>query len=60
MNNIKKFLILITGMLVFSIAPSCTDLEEELYNEIRSENFYKTQDEVIAALAPVYGDFGGL
>jgi starch-binding outer membrane protein, SusD/RagB family len=60
MNNIKKFLILITGMLVFSIAPSCTDLEEELYNQIRSDNFYKTQDEVIAALAPVYGGLRGI
>lgn len=60
MNNIKKFLILITGMLVFSITPSCTDLDEELYNEIRSDNFYKTQDEVIAALAPVYGGLRGI
>jgi starch-binding outer membrane protein, SusD/RagB family len=56
MNNIKKFLILIAGILVFSITPSCTDLDEVLYDQIASENFYKTQEEVISAIAPAYGD----
>lgn len=56
MNKITKIITLFAGMLAFAIAPSCTDLEEVLYTEIRSENFYKTQEEVISALAPAYGD----
>jgi starch-binding outer membrane protein, SusD/RagB family len=56
MSKLYKFFISIAGILAMAIAPSCTDLEETLYTEIRSEDFYKTQEEVIAALAPAYGD----
>jgi starch-binding outer membrane protein, SusD/RagB family len=56
MNRLYKFLTLIAGILAMAINPSCTDLQEELYHEILTESFYKTQEEVIAALAPAYGD----
>jgi starch-binding outer membrane protein, SusD/RagB family len=56
MNRLYKFLSLIAVILAMAIAPSCTELEETLYTEIRSEDFYKTQEEVISALAPAYGD----
>lgn len=60
MNKIKKLLILVTGFVAFTIAPSCTDLDEDLYDEVLSESFYQTPDEVIAAVAPAYGGLRGI
>lgn len=47
--------ILLVGF-IFSFATACTDLEENLYSEILQEDFFKTEGEVIAAIAPVYGN----
>ncbi len=50
-----------TGLLaLLAAAPlllalhGCTDLTEEPFGAITAENFYRTDEEVIAALAPVY------
>ena len=56
MNRILKFSAIITGFLALAITPSCLDLDEVLYDEILSDTFYQTEEEVISALAPAYGD----
>lgn len=39
---------------------SCTNLDEKMYEEYESKDFYKTEDQIIAALAPAYGGMRGL
>lgn len=46
------------GLTFFS--QSCTDLEEELYSEVTADNFFKTDQEFIAALGQAYSSFGGI
>jgi starch-binding outer membrane protein, SusD/RagB family len=60
MNNrfFKRVALVALGMTFFT--QSCTDLEEELYSEVTSENFLKTDEEFIAALGQAYSSFGGL
>ncbi|RIJ50819.1 RagB/SusD family nutrient uptake outer membrane protein [Maribellus luteus] len=53
MKFISKILLTVS-LLVF--AYGCTDLSENLYSEILQEDFFKTENEVIAAIAPVYGN----
>jgi len=60
MKKLTRIVSIFSGILAMSIAPACTDLDEVLYTEIRSEEFYKTQEEVISALAPAYGGLRGL
>jgi starch-binding outer membrane protein, SusD/RagB family len=55
---IKKFLILSAGLMF--VSQSCTDLDEELYDSVLAENFFKTQDEYISALGEAYASFAGL
>lgn len=46
------------GLTFFTL--SCTDLDEDLYDTVTAENFFKTDDEFIAALGQAYSSFGGL
>lgn len=39
---------------------SCTDLNETLYSEVLKDNFYQTESEIVAAVAPAYGDLRGI
>lgn len=39
--------------------PSCTDLDEKIYSEVTSDNYYKSGDEVIAAMMRPWGHFCG-
>jgi len=57
MKKLSK--ILLVGFVLFNFTTACTDLEENLYSEILQEDFFKTQQEVIAAIAPVYGNLTG-
>lgn len=57
-SMIKKICMLGLGLTFFS--QSCTDLEEELYSEVTADNFFKTDQEFIAALGQAYSSFGGL
>lgn len=53
----KSFLFLSFMLL---ISPSCTDLEEDLYSEITSDNFYQTEDDFISALGAAYTNLYGI
>ena len=39
---------------------SCTNLDEELYDQVTADNFFKTEQELIAGLGAAYSSFGGL
>lgn len=56
-RNKNKFVLAL--LLVF--CGSCTDLDEELYGRLSPDNFFRTEGEVLAALAGVYSgmSFGG-
>jgi len=53
LNKLSFILIVIFILPVFN---SCTDLDEDVYSSIVPENFYKTEDELIAAMVPAYSD----
>ena len=48
----KKFLLIFTLTGLFS----CTNLDEEVYDTIIDENFYKTERQVLAASGPAYSN----
>lgn len=54
-HKIKLFLVgtILTGSF------SCTDLSEKLYKEYLVDNFFKTEEEILAGLAPAYGSMRG-
>ncbi len=54
---IKTFLIF--AIMLFT-APACTNLDETLYSSIASDKFYGTEEEIISALVPAYGDLRNL
>src|SRR5688572_27526362 len=54
----KKIMMLGIGMTFFT--QSCTNLDEELYGDLAAENFFKTDEEFVAALGAAYSAFGGL
>jgi hypothetical protein len=62
MTNMKKSIkrILMIGLGVTFFTLSCTDLDEELYSDVTADNFFKTEDEFIAALGQAYSSFGGI
>ncbi len=58
----KTFLLItafITVLLVMPVNQSCTNLDEELYSEVTPDNFFKTDEEFIAALGNAYTQLGG-
>ncbi|MEO5600758.1 MAG: RagB/SusD family nutrient uptake outer membrane protein [Cyclobacteriaceae bacterium] len=55
---IKKICVTVLGLIFFS--QSCTDIDEELYSDVTADNFFKTDQEFIAALGQAYSSFGGL
>ena len=59
MNKIIKTLYLLVVVILLSTF-SCTNLDETVYSEVLTEDFYTTQDEIISALAPAYGDLRNL
>jgi hypothetical protein len=54
MNKLIKTLTLV-AVIALTATPSCTDLEEEIFNEVLAEDFYGSQEEIISAMAPAYG-----
>ncbi|TDH24216.1 RagB/SusD family nutrient uptake outer membrane protein [Segetibacter sp. 3557_3] len=57
----KKFLTIKNSLLfilLLSFGTACTKLDEQLYGRVTSENFFKTDAEVLAALAGVYNNMG--
>ena len=55
---IRRILLVGLGLMLFS--QSCTNLEEELFSDITADNFFKTEDEFIAALGQGYRSLGGI
>jgi hypothetical protein len=51
----KSWLIL---FLAFVLNINCTKLDEKLYGRVTPENFFKTDAEILAALAGVYSNMG--
>lgn len=51
----KSFLSL---TMVLLLCGSCTKLDEQLYGRLSPENFYKTEGEILSALAGVYSTMG--
>ncbi|RLD70433.1 MAG: RagB/SusD family nutrient uptake outer membrane protein, partial [Bacteroidetes bacterium] len=45
-------------MLMAAFNQSCTNLDEELYGEVTPENFFNTEEEILAALGAAYTQFG--
>ncbi len=53
MNN-HRFLFLPAFLLILMIFSNCTDLSESPFSSVTPDNFYKTEQELIAAVVPVY------
>jgi len=60
-NNMRRYLRLtafaMIALLVTTINQSCTDLDEELFDSVTPENFFKSQEEFISALGAAYTQF---
>ncbi len=56
MNNYKKLWLKLFMLTMCTIAfmPACTDLEEEIFSEVTADNFFQTEEELIAALGEAY------
>ncbi len=48
------------GLGVTFFTFSCTDLDEELFDQVTADNFFQTEQELIAGLGAAYSSFGGL
>jgi starch-binding outer membrane protein, SusD/RagB family len=48
-----KYIVLLTGIFLVSY-PSCTNLDEELFNQIPVDQFGKTQEQINSLVAPIY------
>lgn len=63
MNLMKKYSIVLKRMmgvlLTVTFMIGCTDLEEELFSEVTSDNFFQTEDELISALGSAYTSLYG-
>ena len=49
-----KFRFLIPALLTSLLFVSCTNLDEAPVSQVTPENFFKTEDELLAAVIPVY------
>jgi starch-binding outer membrane protein, SusD/RagB family len=52
--------VLATGLFVSLFSNACTDLDENLYDSIRQDDFLKTEEEFIAALGSAYTTLYGI
>lgn len=61
-NKMRKSLFMVIAMVVVILAAavnqSCTNLDEELYGEVTPDNFFNTEEEILAALGAAYTQFG--
>jgi hypothetical protein len=60
--KMRKSLLLVMAviavMLTATFNQSCTDLDEELFGEVTPDNFFNTEEEILAALGAAYTQFG--
>lgn len=65
MKKFSALKFLFVGLLMVAFTQSCTDLDEELFDTVTPDNFFKTDEEFIAALGAAYtslyaiGNHGG-
>jgi hypothetical protein len=52
----RKFHFLMPLLLISLILGSCTNLDENPFGAVTPENFYQTEDELTAAVVPVYAN----
>ncbi len=61
-NTMRKSILLVKAiivvMLIAAFNQSCTDLDEELYGEVTPDNFFNSEEEILAALGAAYTQFG--
>jgi starch-binding outer membrane protein, SusD/RagB family len=57
-SSIRRIVMTGVGMMFFTL--SCTNLDEELFSEVTADNFFRTEDEFIAALGQAYSSFGAI
>ena len=55
--NKKSIISLFTGAALMFSMPSCTDLDETVYDKIPAENFGKTDGEINSIIGPAYNTF---
>ena len=51
--------ILLIGLLITVFNQSCTNLDEELYSEVTPEDYFKSEEQFVTALASAYTAMGG-
>lgn len=51
---------IMVALAATALSLSCTNLDEELFDSITADNFFKTQEEFIAALGQAYSSLGGI
>lgn len=54
MKNLHILKFLLVGALLVSVNQSCTNLDEELFDTVTGDNFFKTDEEFISALGAAY------
>jgi len=57
-NSYSKWLLL--SVFVMGIYNSCTDLDEELFDQVTADNFFNTDEEFISALGAAYTSLYGV
>ncbi len=57
-RSLRLIAVAIVALLVITFNQSCTNLDEELFDSVTPENFFKTQEEFISALGAAYTAFG--
>lgn len=50
---------LMVAVCFIAVMPACTDLEEELFDQVTAENFFQTEEELISALGAAYTSLYG-
>ena len=54
MKNKFSLKLIMFAMAMIAFAPACTDLEEEVFSSVTSDNFFQTEEELISALGAAY------
>ena len=57
-RSLRLVTVAIFALLVTTFNQSCTNLDEELFDSVTPDNFFKTQEEFISALGAAYTAFG--
>ena len=56
----KKKIFFCGALIAFTLMSSCTDLDEKVYHDITTENFYKSKAEVVSAVLRPYTHSGAV